>query len=315
MIYLEKRNPFLLIGLFAAAIVDLLAPQPAYSIPRQCIPIAYVLSDGDRNFKRGSLLCQGDTIQRSLTVLCFATGKIVALGSGKIPPTGCGLPKETGPQACGTRFQFCVRPRGTNAANLQILQPYGSNTTKLRPRFSWRSVPGATSYRVRVLGTVSWSIATTQSQLAYPENQPAFKPGGAYRIVITAHRENQTLLSGEQTINVLPQSRISEINRAIAALQQLNLDPDEATVLGIDSIYRANGLIDESIGALAARVKAGSRSAQVYRLLSERYRLVGEDEMAKQLDQAAQRLTVSESLDSQQSADQAAPTSTNALQK
>jgi len=287
---------FLFAGcLTGSAIAELLCPSVVHAAPRPCIPIAYVLTKSDKRFNPGDLLCVGDTISlqgsQPLSVLCFATGKIVDLPNGRIGSNGCGLAQEAPPQACGADFTFCVRPRGSTVARLRITEPYGSNIIQLRPLLSWQPVRGATSYRVRILGNVAWSTVTTQPRLLYPENQPSLNPGSAYRVIVSAYRGNQMLLSGEQTLNVLPRSTIVKVNASIAKLRQLNLNPDEVAVLGFDSIYRSHGLTDESIKALLARVRAGSRSVQVYQLLGQRLRSIGLPEKAHQFEQIAQRLT------------------------
>jgi hypothetical protein len=187
----------------------------AYSAPRQCVPIAYVLTKSDQRFKPGDVLCVGDKIElreaRSLLVLCFATGKVVELWNGQIAPTGCGISQEDKPQACGNNLTFCVRPRGSITARLKITEP-DSNITNLRPEFSWQEIPSATSYQVRILGNVAWSKATTRTQLSYPTNQPSLKPGSAYRVIISAYRGNQMILSGEQTLNVLSPNQAAPIS-------------------------------------------------------------------------------------------------------
>jgi hypothetical protein len=213
--FIEQK--FLLTAcLISSAIAELFSAAIAYSAPRQCIPIAYVLSKGDKRFKPGDLICVGDTISlrdaRSLRILCFATGKIVELPGGKIAPSGCGIPQETQPQVCGNDLTLCVRPRGGISARLKITEPYGSNIFNLRPQFMWQEIPGATSYRVRLLGNVGWSRATTQPQLIYPENQPALKPGSAYRVIVSAYRGDQLIVSGEQILNVISSNQTAPIS-------------------------------------------------------------------------------------------------------
>lgn len=200
----------------SSTIAEFLSAAPVYSAPRQCVPIAYVLTKSDKRFKPGDLLCAGDKIElqnaRSLRVLCFATGKVVELLNGKIAPTGCGVSQEAQPQACGNDSTFCVRPRGSINARLKITEPLNSDILNLRPQFSWQQIPGATSYRVRLLGNVAWSQSTTQPQLIYPENQPSLRPGSAYRVIVSAYRGNQMILSGEQTLNVLPLNQAAPIS-------------------------------------------------------------------------------------------------------
>jgi hypothetical protein len=188
----------------------------AYSAPRQCVPIAYVLTKSDKRFKPGDILCVGDKIElreaRSLRVFCLATGKVVELSNGQIALTGCGISQEDKPQACGNNSTFCVRSRGSIAARLKITEPDGSNIVNLRPQLSWQEIPGATSYRVRILGNIAWSKVTTQPRLSYPTNQPSLKPGSAYRIIVSAYRGNQIILSGEQTLNVISSDQVAPIS-------------------------------------------------------------------------------------------------------
>jgi len=197
--------------LAASTSAQFLFPTLARAAPRKCIPIAYVLSNDAWNWKIGDLLCAGDVIflrgRQPLTVQCFGVGT-VNLSSGVIPSSGCGIPRESGAWSSSGSQNLTVTPRGTAQSLLRILEP-GRTIKSTRPRLSWQSVPGATSYRVWIFGNVSWSTVTTKTQLSYPATQPALRPGSAYRIVVSAYRGENLLLSGEQAVN-LPQSRVSQ---------------------------------------------------------------------------------------------------------
>ncbi len=197
--------------LTVSTITQLFFPVVVRSAPRQCIPIAYVLSNAAWGWKVGDLLCVGDLIvlrsKQPLLVQCFGVG-LIDLPDGQIPPSGCGTVRESGPWTPPGSSNPTMIPRGTNEIALQILEPSGSIISETRPRLSWQSVPGATSYRVWIFGDVSWSTTTTETYLPYPSRQPALRPGNAYRIIVSAYQEKQWILGGEQAVNI-SRSKIS----------------------------------------------------------------------------------------------------------
>lgn len=215
--------------LAAGTLAQLLLPALARATPRQCIPIAYVLSNDAQNWKIGDLLCAGDEIRlrgsQPLVVQCFGVGP-VNIFNGKIPSSGCGTPRESGAWSPSGGPNLTIAPRGSTGAVLQILEP--SRITSTRPRLRWQNVPGATSYRIWVfssIGSVLWSLETKKAQLSYPSNQPSLRPGSAYRIVVVAYQGGTQLRSGEQAVNVpragspvLKATQTSQIqNRSLAS--------------------------------------------------------------------------------------------------
>lgn len=136
---------------------------------------------------------------------------------------------------------------------------------------SWATTPGASSYIVQVQGIapVNWEREVQNTQLAYPKDQPVMQPGNVYTINIIAKRGDKFIPSSTFVL-LVPEDRARQVATTIERLESLKQSPDEQAI-DTDAVYNAQGLLDESIAVLSARIKAGSQNPAIYRLLGERY--------------------------------------------
>lgn len=278
-----------------------LAQQTATIIPNapakgECSPLGRVLSSSDRRWLPGKLICQGESLNATpgarITLLCFRNRRILSVPSDRVALM-C-APQVQNSRTCpALQRPNCSRTKGPEdvAQAPELLQPRASILLRDRPLLSWQEVEGATGYTVEVKGEgVNFFIRTASTQLAYPQTEPAMQRGNAYRIVVAAY-QNENLLGVSQAVaNVLPAEQGSRMAAVVAQIRKLKLPEDEMAYLDLDAVYMSEGLLDEAIAVLEARVKAGSQNPGVYRVLGDRYGQAGDLVRAKDNYQVASRL-------------------------
>ncbi len=256
---------------------------------RQCKNVdGRVMSSGDRYLSPGSPLCPGDQIHPQngaiVTVVCYLNRKILYINQNNFSDAAnkCAPPQvaegdkyrctNLKPQNCPTTF------KGTDDDNSvprpRLISPYisGGRILTTRPSISWRAVPGATSYTVEMEGNnVNWQIQVNNTVLSYPKEQSQLKFGSTYRITVLAYQGNSLISYVPLVINVLPEKEQLEIGSLVKQINELKIPPDEAAVKDLDTIYMSKNLVNESIETLKARVAAGSKNPEIYRLLADRY--------------------------------------------
>lgn len=289
---------------WSSAVCQQLSVTARNTIPTRCEPIGRVLSEGDRHFAAGSLICKGDRLQSSTTVdvLCYLNRRILTLASGTVlsEDDRC-VPQARKVQPCSTSNRNnCPKPKGPGEGdnNPAIVSPYDNALLNGRPLLSWYAVAGANSYTVQVSGKgVNWQKIVTGNTLVYPDSQPTMQFGNAYRITIVANGGDSPISASSSVFNLLPESEARQVMDYVKRINSLNLPKDEAAYLDLDSIYMAKNLLTETIATLEARVEAGSQNPAIYRVLGDRYLEAGlpdcakpEYEMATKLAQTSDNL-------------------------
>lgn len=246
-----------------------------------CSPIGRIVNDGDRYWKAGSLLCKGDRLEpvkgKSVQVLCYLTRQVLYLKADVASELEkkC-VPPPTTPMPCSIENRSnCLQPKGPIAASgvPSVISPYGSEIATIRPLLAWHPVAGASSYTVRVEGRgVAWekSVDAATLRLAYPTDKPKLIFGNAYKITAIANKGNVPFKADSTVVNVLPENTIKRVFDVVKKIENLNLTPDEATLLDLDAIYMSENLLDESIKALEKVSKTNSNPS-VKRTLGDRY--------------------------------------------
>jgi hypothetical protein len=278
-----------------------LAQQTATIIPNapangECSPLGRVLSSSDRRWLPGKLLCKGDSLNATpgarITLLCFRNRRILSVQSDRVALM-C-APQVQNSRTCpALRRSNCWRTKGPEdvAQAPQLLEPRASILLRDRPLLSWQEVEGATGYTVEVKGEgVNFFIRTASTQLVYPQTEPPMQRGNAYRIVVAAYRGENLLGVSQGVANVLPAEPANRVAAVVAQIRKLKLPEDEMAYLDLDAVYMSEGLLDDAIAVLEARVKAGSQNPGVYRVLGDRYGQAGDLIRAKDNYQVASRL-------------------------
>lgn len=244
-------------------------------------PSGRVYSTGDRFLRSGRYLCQGERINpqngSAVKVLCFLNRKILYLKQSTIFNAQiCASPPNEAVQCSVLNIVPCPHDyKGPDEEkNLPIVtSPYGSSIINNRPEISWRSVPGADSYTVVVLGNgVEWEkdVKNTTS-IPYPKEQKELQYDNTYTITVISNHGDQALNSSPLVVHLLPVDDVQWIKDEVKQIKDFGLPPDEAAFRDLDAIYMSKLLLDESIKTLKARVMAGSKNPTIYRLLGDRY--------------------------------------------
>ncbi|MBV6625808.1 MAG: tetratricopeptide repeat protein [Rivularia sp. (in: Bacteria)] len=123
-----------------------------------------------------------------------------------------------------------------------IISPVGTLLDSNLPKFSWTNIPKATSYIVRLSsseGTL-WQAETTNTEITYPENQPALQAGKAYDLTVKAigAEERET----ETRFIILTPQEAQKVNSEVVNIRKQNLAPED-TALKIAELYEKNNLI------------------------------------------------------------------------
>jgi hypothetical protein len=239
-----------------------------------CIPIARILSSGDRKFPPRSQLCENDVINPisgEVNVLCYLNGRILSLVKGSVGKQ-C-LPLSSSIHSCNTDTRSsCLNLRGVESVNsysLRLITPYGILISDSRPTLSWTTVNEATSYTVQVQGNgVSWSVDTKNSRLEYPPNQPPLQLANVYKISIIANQGEDPIIATSTMVMLPPASKLVQIAVFFKELQKYNLNGDDFAI-DTAEIYRSQGLLDTGVKTLQDRIKAGSQNPIVFQILND----------------------------------------------
>ena len=175
------------------------------------------------------------------------------------------------------RIPYVVRPRNTGLLD----EP--------QPLIRWNPVVGAQRYTVHVSGPeVAWSREVVgDSQVTY--EGPPLRPDERYRIVITADTQLSSSADEPVGFTLLSAAEADRVKAQAAALQTelraAGADAD-AEALGLALLYHGyqprdpeqgsrNGLHQAALEVLQARIEAGSKNSQVYRLQGDIYAVMG----------------------------------------
>jgi hypothetical protein len=278
--------------------IPLLAIAPLIRVRRnqvRCEAIGRIVEKGDKQFEVKSLICEGDKIEllegSSIEFFCFSSGSILDLSSGAIPSDKCTTTDPSSSSCNPNNIHVClIRKGGTGEEDEPtIIYPYTSSLMKTRPDIAWRSVPGATSYKVRVKGyEFEWEKIVDENRITYPPEEKELAFDQAFNISVIAYRKNSPPTADSFVVNLFSEKEIKLLLDIVKQINSLGLPQDEAA-LDIDAVYAFRGFLDESLEILNKAVTAGSKNPTIYRVLGERYFEAGLPHEAKR-----QYLTASE---------------------
>ena len=255
-------------------------------------PIGRLLSAGDRNKKKGSLIYPNDRLHpkekgKKIKVLCYLNGKILKLGKGAVDDTAnkCVRSSTEIKKCTRSSRSKCPKPKSSNTELEEpiVLRPYDSVVLNPHPSISWHRVPKATSYTVTLNGKGSnWKKQTKGTTLSYPAEENPMQSGNTYKLNVIANKGDSPFRSSSTVLVVLSDSEAQQIQSTIKQIQSLKLLPDEEA-RDIETIFRAKNLLAEAIEVLKKRIDGGTNNATIYRLLGDRYLEVGFPKKAKLL--------------------------------
>lgn len=220
----------------------------------------------------GTELCVGDFVQPAkgakVLVQCADLDQNLWIVPGSLPSSaanGCRPPNET----IFSMTEPIIRTHHRFAHIPYIISP--SNTWLLgnKPTIRWQSVPGATSYVVRVAGPgVDWIREVNTTSIVYPGEPPLTSLTDDYLITVVA---DNGAASDKATFSLLDDPK--KATRVKVAVERLNRHglSDEEKTLAVAEIYLAQGLIAEATELLEVSVAKGSQTAAVYYILGNLY--------------------------------------------
>lgn len=253
-------------------------------------PIGRLLSGGDRNKKKGSLIFPGDRLDptgETVKVLCYLNRKVLKLGKGKVDddPNKCVKPPIEINKCDATSRNYCPKPKITreNAQKPIVLVPYSYIVLSLRPSISWYRVQGADNYIVFLKGRGSnWSKKTKTNTLLYPNQSAPMQFGNVYNLSVIAKKGNVPLTASSTILVVLSKSEAQLIQASVTQIRNLKLSPDQEA-RDLQTVFRSKHLLTQAIQVLKKRIDAGTNNPTLHRLLGDCYLEARFPEKAKSL--------------------------------
>ncbi len=260
--------------------------QQATAVPsaNSCVHVGRIISvEGKVELKRqewlsyhpaslGAALCQGDRLRSAkgarAIVQCANSDQNLwtvtasLLSSAAI---GCRPPN----QPINTLNAPIIPTRDPLASGVPyIISPNDTWLLNGKPVLRWQSVPGATSYIVRVAGPgVNWVREVTTTSVVYPGEPPLTSLEDDYLITVVA---NNGAASAKATFGLLDPQNATRVKAAVERLNQQGLT-NEAKTLALAEIYLGQGLLLEATQLLESSVASGSITVAAYYLLGNIY--------------------------------------------
>jgi len=216
----------------------------------------------------GEPLCRGDRLQLPVGAQAIVecddpnqnlwtvpSGKISGATSGCLPPN---QPVYTLTNPITPTRDPLVR------RILRIISPNNTLLLTSKPMLRWTSVPGATTYVVRVTGPwVNWVRETKLTQITY--SGPPLKPiDQGYLLEVAADNGEVA----KATFGLLNEKKADLVRRTSLQIERQNLASDAKT-LALAELYIGQGLIAEATSLLEAAAAGGSRLGAIYYTLGE----------------------------------------------
>jgi hypothetical protein len=178
---------------------------------------------------------------------------------------------------------------GATKAQVDPLIPYvvSPRMTRLlsdQPTLRWNAVTGVITYTVGIRGDdgTDWQTQTTSTQIAYPADAPALRPGVSYLLLV---QDDSGRSSREEDLpglgfRVLAPEEAEPIQSDVERLRALSL-PSEAASFALAHLYAGHGLIAEAVDLLEALAESGSQEPAVYRTLGNLYHRIRLERLAE----------------------------------
>jgi hypothetical protein len=262
----------------------------------------------------GRGLERGDKVQVGAggsVTLFFSDGNIVELGGGssltvsgqltssaqKIGP-GSNVPAEV-----FTRVSKFVASKNRQAGMVAlsamrggaedtplILAPRRSATLEARPTFSWRSVSGATRYRVAVSteAGLQWSSESADTTIAYPADATALTANTDYVWEVEALSDTGPVGRREESsFRVLAEPEVVQVRDHLEGLRKAAGDGTAADLYLSGSYLVGRGLYAEAAQEFEALCKLTPEAAGAHEALGNVYQTMGlTDRAAVELSRA-----------------------------
>jgi hypothetical protein len=183
--------------------------------------------------------------------------------------------------------------RGEKPEKPQVVTPmYGTTILGDKPLLSWRPAEKADSYQVELWSgngqRLLWRETTAAPRLAYPEKQPALKPGTKYLWRVYALRGED--LDPRRVVDSKFMTTTKEEAQELAGLPRAAASADVAELLLAAATYEAHGVYEEALALYEKLAEKLPAEANVQVALAGYYERAGRPEQAKAAREKARKL-------------------------
>ncbi|MBD0363728.1 MAG: tetratricopeptide repeat protein [Coleofasciculus sp. C3-bin4] len=149
-----------------------------------------------------------------------------------------------------------------------IISPRSTSLLNNKPTLRWQTVPGATSYSVRLSGPgVNWETEVSTTEVVYPGEPPLKPVEEGYLLTVEADNGEKP---AKATFSLLNENNTQRVRVAADRIASQNL-PEDAKALALADLYIGQELIAEAVEVLEASVVKGSQTAAMYHTLGDLY--------------------------------------------
>lgn len=281
---------FALLLLLPFLAVDLLLPQLVNSQTKQAArcttETARLFTEGDKNFRPGTLLCPDDLVVpvpgKRPRLLCLNNRRVIAGQTGRVGDLCAGKPKNQ--IVCGE--DGCSGSARGTEGKPSLIRPFGPTLISKRPDLTWRAIEGATHYEIRIKGRQFEQEQTlSETHLKYPQAWPSLEFKNAYHIDILAYQGGTIISADRATVNLLFEEESVAIQENAAAIKQLPFSLRDVAV-DLDTLYMSQNLLNQSIQLLEGLREKGESNPQLNEILAKRYIQAGYRDLAESLQEA-----------------------------
>jgi len=173
-----------------------------------------------------------------------------------------------------------------------VFSPRSTYVIEPRPTIRWSSVERAEAYEVivRKVDRVLWWLETQESELVYPETEPALQAGETYTIEVHARLESGERLPALESVwlAIPSEAEMEETYQFEAQIKSLDLSAESARFL-LASYFADRELYDAALAELIPLAEA-TDSPVIHRLLADIYLAIELYDQAGQSYQVARQL-------------------------
>ena len=239
-----------------------------------------------RRITVGTKLYPGDLLQPApqarVLVQCANGTTIWSVPAGVISGATNGCPPQAVPVFRKTGDIAPLRS-GINPLIPYIISPRRTLLLNPLPKLRWNAVPGASRYRVSLIGDeeVIWGTLVRETEVVY-SGEPPLESGVVYLLSIEADTGASSLEddSPDLGFSLLEENEATVVRDAVEQLVNLDL-ADETKSLALAHLYMVHDLKAEVITTLEVLEKRGSQIAAIYRTLGDLYLEVGLNPLAQ----------------------------------
>lgn len=157
-----------------------------------------------------------------------------------------------------------------------LITPRRSKLLNNRPLIRWQSVPGATSYTLKIeVDEVVWETKVEGTEVIYGGEQP-LQPNAYYWLIVEAEINSDTKVSSfdeselSKSIEIIDPETSEKINLAREEIEQEQWN-EPTKKLAIANLYLQHELVSEAVLILEDLVKNQSATRAIYRQLGDLY--------------------------------------------